>query len=242
MRSGSGLVEPLCHALWRSWCKIVQLSCCRWLLLCLSGVVLCGCAGNTARPLSVERAHHDFGLAVAAVQQNFVDEVRTEVLVDDAVAAMYLFAGVEPSPDVEAAPDDPLARFSQVYEQLRDHAARPLVKPEAQPQHGEQAATDQVDIGLLLTKSGEWIRIAAVMAGSAAEAAGMNRGDAIIAINGQATAGMPVSWCYQQLSGAEGTVVEVSVNSEEGEVVDYRVVRSRVRTPHVVMLLPRFMG
>lgn len=190
----------------------------------------------------MEKARHDFELAVATVQQNFVDEVQTEALVDDAVAAMYLFAGVEPLPVAETAVDDPLARFSQVYEQLRDNAAKPLIKPEAQPQHGEQSATDQVDIGLLLTKSGDWIRIAAVMAGSAAEAAGINRGDAVIAINGRATAGMSLSWCYQQLSGAEGTLVEVSANNETGAVVDYRVVRSRVRTPQVVMLLPKFMG
>jgi C-terminal processing protease CtpA/Prc len=187
--------------------------------------------------LNAEKARHDFELAVATVQKNYVDEASLSVLVDDAVEAMYLYAGVAPLPDADAAPDDPLSRFSRVYEYLLDHSAKPLVRSEVWPQHNEQAATDQVDIGVLLFKSGEWIRITTVIPGSAAEAAGMNRGDAIIAINGRPTAGMSVSWCYQQLSGAEGTVVEVSVNTEEGEVVDYRIVRTPLRTPHIVMLM-----
>ena len=215
----------------------------RWLLLCLSGAVLCGCTTSSGvRPLSAEKERHDFELAVATVQKSYVDEAPLSVLVDDAVAAMYLYAGVAPLPEAEAAPEDPLSRFSRVYEYLLDHSTKPLIRSEAQPQHNEQVATDQVDIGVLLFKSGEWIRITSVIPGSVAEAAGMNRGDAIIAINGRSTAGMSLSWCYQQLSGVEGTTVEVSVNTEEGDVVDYRIVRARIYTPHIVMLpLPKRM-
>lgn len=204
----------------------------RSLVLCLCGVLISGCASNGAHPISVEKASHDFEEAVAMVQKNYVDEVNVEAMVNDAVASMHLFAGVAPLSN--AVTEEPLRRFSRTYEYLLDHPAHPLLKESRQDEH--PVATDRVDVGVLLVRSGEWIRIAAVTAGSAAETAGLNRGDAIIAIDGQTTAGMSLSWCYQRLSGEAGTVVEVTVNTEEGEVVDYRVVRIPVHTPYVVML------
>jgi len=207
----------------------------RSFLLCLWGTLISGCAGSGVHPVNVEKARHDFAATVALVQKSYVEEVDVAALVDDAVASMYLFAGVAPL--TGAMPEDPLLRFSQVYGYLLDHSAQPLVKPEMPSRHDEQSdTTDQVDVGLHLTKSGDWIRISAVVIGSAAESAGLNRGDAIIAIDGQSTTGMSLSWCYQRLSGMEGTVVEVTVNSEEGDVIDYRIVRIPVHTPYVAML------
>lgn len=215
-----------------------------YLLLLFSAVLLCGCGSHVLRPVSSEQARHEFEYVAAVVQKNYVDEAPLARLVEGAVAGMYRYAGVEPPPHSAATqlPEPPLARFSQVYDSLLQHQPpqRLTAAPQGDGSEQQVATAGQVDIGLLLVKNDEWIRIAAVAIDSAAEAAGLNRGDAIIAIDGHATAGMSLSWCYQQLRGAEGTVVEVSVNSEAGAVVDYRIVRARVRTPHVVMLrLPK---
>lgn len=220
----------------------------RCLPLCLCGALLTGCASHGVQPLTTEKARHDFEMALATVQKNHVDEVRVEALVADAIESMYLFAGVAPLSDAELIanspaprPDaplaDPLLRFALTHGYLLKHAAPPSPSAVVRPGDAKQpGATDRVDIGVVLAKSGEWIRIAAVTIGSAAEAAGLNRGDAIIAINGHATAGRSLSWCYQQLTGTEGSLVEVTVNTEAGAVVDYRIIRAKVHTPYIVML------
>ena len=135
-------------------------------------------------------------------------------------------------------PIGPLARFSRAYDYLRSHVIKHETSQlSAQSKHEESPSDEhQVSIGLLLARDGEWIRIAAVTIGSAAETVGINRGDAIVAINGQSTSGKSLSWCYQQLSGEEGSVVEVSVYAETGDQIDYRVIRTRVNVPYVVML------
>lgn len=217
----------------------------RALLLLCCGALMSGCATDGVRPLSVEQARYDFGQTLAVVQKNYVDEVAVDPLVDAAIAGMYRYTGVTPpeekrfvTSNIESR-DDPLYRFAQVYQQLM-HRQPPqlVVESPVVPQPAEPAGNHQVGIGVTLALDGEWIRVAVVRQESAAEAAGINRGDAIIAINGLATAGHTLTWCYQQLNGVAGSVVEVSVNTEDGEVIDYRVVRSPVYVPNIVMLVP----
>ncbi len=221
----------------------------RLLLSCLCGVLFSGCANSGLHSLNREKAHHNFALVLATVQKNYVDEVSAEVLVSDAIESMYSFVGVAPLSDAELLPyspnsvsdvvaeRDPLSRFDSIYGYLWKHLTiHPVNAPVPLAADKKTITTTQIDIGLLLTKSGEWIRIAAVTIGSAAEGAGLNRGDAIIAIDGQPTEGKSLSWCYQQLNGTVGSVVEISVNTEEGSVIDYRITRTRVRAPTIVML------
>ncbi len=231
----------------------------RCLLLSLCGVVFAGCASSGARPLSVEKASHDFELAVVTVEKNYLESVSVDALVEDALEGMYRFTKMAPLSDAELrtrAPAillnadvmDPLSRFSLTYDYLARHMPKPPVNTVSAPQqNNEPELIDQVDIGVTLAQDGEWIRIAAVAIGSAAELAGLNRGDGIIAINGQSTTAMSLPWCYQQLSGAAGTIVEVTVNTEEGAVFDVQIMRINPGIPIIVRLpvekmAPRLVG
>lgn len=205
------------------------------LLFCCA--LLSACASRGLPPLSAEQARHDFEQAAAVVQKSYVDEVALPRLVDGAVAGMYRYLGETP-PLADISSEAPLDRFTRVYESLRDHRP-PKAMMAAEPPHGaESPVPDRIGIGLVLIEENKWIRIGTVEIGSAAEAAGLDRGAALIAIDGQATAGQPLSWCYQRLSGAPGSVVEVSVRTEAGEELDYRVVRRPNRAPAVAMAAP----
>lgn len=204
-----------------------------------------GCAANGVRPLSVEQARYDFEQVLAVVQKNYVDEVAATSLVDAAIAEMYRYSGVTPpqqkpfsTANIESR-KDPLYRFAQVYQQLMHRPPAPAESAQAAaPQPVEPVDNHQVGIGVTLVIDGEWIRVLSVKPESSAEAVGINRGDAIIAINGIVTAGHTLAWCYHQLNGAAGSTVEVTVTTEEGEEVDYRVVRMPLHLPKVVMLFP----
>ncbi len=226
----------------------------RGLLLSLCGVALAGCAGSGVRPLSVEKASHDFELVVETVEKNYLEPVVVEALVAAALEGMYRFTGMAPLSDAElqarlpatalnAEVIDPLARFSLTYDYLTGHIPEsPVNIGSAPPQNSEPEANDQTDIGVTLAHDGEWIRIATVAIDSAAELAGLNRGDGIIAIDGQPTDAMSLSWCYQQLSGAVGTIVEVTVHTEQGSVIDVQVVRIKPYLPTIVWLSRPWRG
>lgn len=218
--------------------------------MALCGALIAGCASSGVQPLGVARAHDDFALAVATIESGYVDPVSIEALLADAVEGMYRFTGMARRTDVELLahaddslppPDlaDPLLRFTLTYGYLMNHYPPPVVNHAtgAEPDgDGAGGSSDHVDIGVTLAHDGEWIRIASVAIDSVAERAGLNRGDGIMAIDGRSTSGMSLSWCYQQLSGAAGSIVEVRVNTEEGAVVDVRIVRSRLYLPTVVRL------
>lgn len=80
----------------------------------------------------------------------------------------------------------------------------------------------------------EQIVIIAPIAGSPAEAAGIEAGDIILAIDGQSAAGIGLAQAVISIRGPQGTAVTLSVLHEgETEPVEITIVRGRIEVPSV---------
>lgn len=87
-------------------------------------------------------------------------------------------------------------------------------------------------IGVYIASTDEGIIIAGVMDGSPAEAAGMQRGDLLVAINGKTTQGMQLEDVSKAIRGEEGTSVSVTIR-RDGKDQDMQITRKEIHIPTV---------
>src|SRR5690606_5581609 len=74
--------------------------------------------------------------------------------------------------------------------------------------------------------------IVAPIAGSPAQAAGLQPGDVILAVDGEDVRNLPLNDVINRILGPAGTEVQLSVlTSETGETLDLTIVRARVELP-----------
>lgn len=90
-----------------------------------------------------------------------------------------------------------------------------------------------VGLGIELKAHGGRLTLVGVIPGSPAARAGMQAGDAIVAVDGRSTVSMSTDAAASLLQGEEGSVVEVSVARAGGQVLRLRVRREQVEVPSV---------
>jgi carboxyl-terminal processing protease len=88
-------------------------------------------------------------------------------------------------------------------------------------------------IGLAVTEVGAGLRVAEVYEGSPAEEAGIERGDLIVAVEGEPIAGEPAEASTARIKGPPGTEVEITVRSRGEGTRELTVERAEVRIPAV---------
>jgi carboxyl-terminal processing protease len=89
-------------------------------------------------------------------------------------------------------------------------------------------------IGAWVDTEAEYLTIIAPMAGSPAEAAGLEPGDQIIAVDGEDMTGIPAQLVIRRVMGPEGSTVLLTVLREGvAEPFDVEVTRGRITVPSV---------
>jgi carboxyl-terminal processing protease len=94
-------------------------------------------------------------------------------------------------------------------------------------------------IGLAVTEVRAGLRVAEVYEGTPAEEAGIERGDLIVAVEGEPIAGEPAEASTARIKGPPGTEVEITVRSRGEGARELTVARAEVRIPAVRGVLRR---
>jgi carboxyl-terminal processing protease len=89
-------------------------------------------------------------------------------------------------------------------------------------------------IGAWVDTDADFLTIIAPMAGSPAEAAGLESGDQIIAVDGQDMTGVPAQLVIRRVMGPEGTTVVLTIRREGvAQAFDVEVRRGKISVPSV---------
>jgi carboxyl-terminal processing protease len=89
-------------------------------------------------------------------------------------------------------------------------------------------------IGAWVDTEAEYLTIISPMTGSPAEAAGLESGDQVIAVDGQDMTGVPAQLVIRRVMGPEGTTVVLTIRREGvAEPFDVEVTRGKITVPSV---------
>jgi carboxyl-terminal processing protease len=89
-------------------------------------------------------------------------------------------------------------------------------------------------IGAWVDTEAEYLTIIAPMSGSPAEAAGLEPGDQVIAVDGQDMTGVPAQLVIRRVMGPEGTTVLLTIRREGvADAFDVEVTRGKITVPSV---------
>jgi carboxyl-terminal processing protease len=89
-------------------------------------------------------------------------------------------------------------------------------------------------IGAWVDTDGEYLTIISAMAGSPAEAAGLEPGDQVIAVDGEDMTGIPPQLVVRRVMGPEGTTVLLTIRREDVvDPFDVQVTRGKINVPSV---------
>ncbi len=89
-------------------------------------------------------------------------------------------------------------------------------------------------IGAWVDSTGDYLAIVSPMPGSPAEAAGLEPGDLIVAIDGEDMSGIPGDLVIKKVLGPAGSTVELTVHREgESEPLSFEVTRAKINVPSI---------
>jgi len=89
-------------------------------------------------------------------------------------------------------------------------------------------------IGAWVDTEAEYLTIIAPMSGSPAEAAGLESGDQVIAVDGQDMTGVPAQLVIRRVMGPQGTTVVLTIRREGvADAFDVEVTRGKITVPSV---------
>jgi carboxyl-terminal processing protease len=90
-------------------------------------------------------------------------------------------------------------------------------------------------IGATVGMRDDRVIVTAPIAGTPAAAAGIQAGDAILAVNGESTDGLGIEEVVLRIRGPEGTSVKVTIlHQEETTPIELDIIRARIEVPSVV--------
>lgn len=99
------------------------------------------------------------------------------------------------------------------------------MKPEEEPR------LELVGIGVVLAAEAELLRVGQVLAGGGAARAGLQAGDAVLAVDGVSVTELGFGAAIQRVRGEEGTVVRLTIKRGEASPSEVPVTRTRLETP-----------
>ena len=96
---------------------------------------------------------------------------------------------------------------------------------------GEEARTELVGIGVNVWPRGDALVVGRVVEGGSAEAAGLHRGDRILAVDGAPVEGLGFRPALERIRGTEGSTVVLTIQrAGEDAPAQLPIVRTRIRT------------
>ena len=142
-----------------------------------------------------------FARVLSYVENSFVREISAEALVHGAIRGM-------------------LATLD-AHSAFLDPAQYAAMKSEAQGEFG--------GVGVELVKRADGARVVELYEGSPAVDAGLEVGDTILAVGGEATAKLSLAEIARRIKGPIGTAVRLTVRGSGASVRRVRIVRARIR-------------
>ena len=162
---------------------------------------------DTTAPREAEVAFEPFWQVYNLIQDEYLEPVEPEPLVDGAIQGM-----------MEALGD----QFSGYMD------------PTVYPLMNADLSGSVEGIGALVETDEETqeIRIASVLEGSPAEAAGIKDGDVFIEVDGEEVTGLTQMELVMKVRGPAGTSVQLTLRRDE-ELVEFTVTRARIIVPNI---------
>jgi hypothetical protein len=159
-------------------------------------------------------------------------------------SAVPLFASAVSGPDGTFALEGIGETLSSVRVEAEGHHARILgglslapgatrrVEVDLTPlAEGEEARTELAGIGAVMMPRGEALMIGRVVEGGGAAAAGLARGDLVLAVDGHPVTELGFGGAIDRIRGEEGSTVILRVLRQgQEQPADLRITRQRVRT------------
>ncbi len=204
-----------------TWAVSLALAALVGALLFVAGYMAAGSGGpaSCAAPAQEFRA---FCQAYQRIQQQFVDDPDEEMLVEGAIQGMFEYGLADPfsgymSPDdYQRAQEDLSGQFSGIGAEM-----------------GVRNVDDPEDLESCTTFSESCVLVVvAPLEGSPAEAAGLQPGDVVVAIDGQSVNGMTLDEAVKQVRGEAGTDVTLTIRRDE-ERLDLTITRAEIQVREV---------
>jgi carboxyl-terminal processing protease len=191
-------------------------------VLFAGGYLAAGGAGGSSCTAPSE-SFTAFCEAYERLQREYVDELDPEKLAEGAIRGMFQYgvedpySGYMPPEQYQQALGDLSGSFSGI-------GAEMAVKNVADP--GDLAACEQfTDICRLV--------VVAPLADSPAEAAGLEAGDVVLAVDGEPVDGLTMNDAISTIRGESGTEVVLTLQRDGGEAFDVAITRAEITLQEV---------
>jgi carboxyl-terminal processing protease len=192
-------------------------------LLFVGGYLAGGGAGGTTDCAAPEPAFEAFCEAYDRLQREYVDELDPEQLAEGAIEGMFQYgvqdpySGYMPPEDYERALGDLSGTFSGI-------GAEMAIRNEEDPED-LAACTEFTETCRLI--------VLAPLSGSPAEAAGVEAGDVVLAVDGEPVAGSVMDDQIARIRGESGTEVTLTLERDGGEPFDLTITRAEITLQEV---------
>jgi len=180
-----------------------------------------GVGGSTCA--APDEAFAAFCEAYERVRTEYVDELDPEVLAEGAIRGMFQYgvqdpySGYMPPEEYQQALGDLSGTFSGIGAEM---AVKNLEDP------GNLEACDEFSETCVLV-------VVAPLAGTPAEAAGLESGDVVVAVDGEPVAGSTMQDQISKIRGERGTDVTLTVTRDGGEPFELTITRDEITIQEV---------
>lgn len=192
-------------------------------LLFVGGYLAGGGTGGTTDCAAPEPAFEAFCEAYDRLQREYVDELDPEQLAEGAIEGMFQYgvqdpySGYMPPEDYQRALGDLSGTFSGI-------GAEMAIRNEEDPED-LASCTEFTETCRLV--------VLAPLSGSPAEAAGVQAGDVVLAVDGEPVAGTVMDDQIARIRGESGTDVTLTLQRDGGEPFDLTITRAEITLQEV---------
>ncbi len=192
-------------------------------LLFAAGYLAAGGGGGATSCAAPEEAFEAFCEAYDRLQREYVDELDPEKLAEGAIEGMFQYgvedpySGYMPPEEYQRALGDLSGTFSGI-------GAEMAIRNSADPE--DLAACTEFSVTCQLV-------VLAPLASSPAEAAGVQSGDVVLAVDGDSVNGSTMNDQIGRIRGEAGTDVTLTIQRDGGEPFDVTITRAEITLQEV---------
>jgi carboxyl-terminal processing protease len=209
-----------------AWIVSIALAAILGALLFAAGFAVGGGAGAAGSCAAPTEAFAAFCEAYLLVQADFVDEVDDEALAEGAIRGMFEYGVADPYSGY-MAPEDYQTALGDLSGKFSGIGAEMAVKNLEDPADVESC--DKLSATCVLV-------VVAPIAGTPAEAAGLQSGDIVLAVDGESVEGSTITDQVNKVRGEEGTDVTLTIR-REAETFDVTITRAEITIQEVATRL-----
>jgi len=210
-----------------TWLAALALAAVVGALLFLGGYLAAGGSSASSNCAAPSEEFAAFCEAYDALREEYVDDLDDAALAEGAIEGMFQYgvkdpySGYMPPEEYQRALGDLSGKFSGIGAEM---AIKNLVDPA-----DLEACTEFSDTCVFV--------VVAPLAGTPAEAAGLEAGDIVSAVDGEPVAGSNMNDQIDRIRGEEGTDVTLTISRDGGEPFDVTITRAEITIQEVATRL-----